>query len=130
MLRIHERPNFIDLSETPGPDTKHGIAVIAFGFVVEKFNLFMIVLASTTSAEAANRMWMERLARPFGRYDGIALVVVGVYLICVAAVRFFRTTKLIDDPAPHPKLDTRFEMAFTGLLVLLTTGLCIYLILG
>jgi putative membrane protein len=107
-----------------------GIAVIAFGFVVEKFNLFMIVLASTASPEAANRMWLERLARPFGRYDGIALIVVGVCLICIAAARFFWTTKLIDDPESRPALDTRFELAFSGLLALLTAGLCIYLILG
>jgi putative membrane protein len=36
-----------------------GIVVIAFGFVVEKFNLFMIVLASRVSVEAANRMWID-----------------------------------------------------------------------
>jgi putative membrane protein len=72
-----------------------GIAVIAFGFVVEKFDLFIIVLASTVSAEAASRMWVDRLTKPFGQYDGIALVVVGVGVIFVAALRFFRTAKLI-----------------------------------
>ncbi len=29
-----------------------GIAVIAFGFVVEKFNLFVLVMAGSASAEA------------------------------------------------------------------------------
>jgi putative membrane protein len=105
-----------------------GIAVIAFGFVVEKFNLFMVVLASTVSAEAASRI--DRLTKPLGRYDGIALIVVGVGLIFVAAVRFFRTAKLIDDPEPRPALDTRVELVFSAILMLLTTGLCVYLVLS
>jgi uncharacterized membrane protein YidH (DUF202 family) len=33
-----------------------GIAVIAFGFVIEKFNLFVLAMASPTSAEAAHRI--------------------------------------------------------------------------
>jgi putative membrane protein len=107
-----------------------GIAVIAFGFVVEKFNLFMIVLASTVSAEAANRMWIDRLTKPVGRYDGLALIVLGVGLIFVAAVRFFRTAKLIDDPEPRAAPDTRVELAFAAILALLTGGLCIYLVLS
>ena len=32
-----------------------GIAVIAFGFVIEKFNLFVLTIASSTSTEAAHR---------------------------------------------------------------------------
>ena len=107
-----------------------GIAVIAFGFVVEKFNLFMAVLASTVSTEAASRMWIDRLTNPLGRYDGIALMVVGVGLIFVAAVRFYRTAKLIDDPEPLPAPDARVELAFSAILVLLTTGLCVYLIVS
>ena len=107
-----------------------GVAVIAFGFVVEKFNLFMIVLASTVSQEAANRMWIDRLTKPFGRYDGIALVMLGVGVIFVAALRFYRTTKLIDDPEPRPALDARVELAFSAILLLLTIGLCVYLVLN
>jgi hypothetical protein len=33
-----------------------GIAVIAFGFVIEKFNLFVLTVASSTSAEVAHRL--------------------------------------------------------------------------
>jgi putative membrane protein len=106
-----------------------GIAVIAFGFVVEKFNLFMIVLASTVSAEAASRLSIDRLTRPLGRYDGIVLIVVGVALIGVAAVRFFRTEKLIDDPETHPAPSARVELVFSAILALLTAALCLYLVL-
>jgi len=107
-----------------------GIAVIAFGFVVEKFNLFMIVLANTVSAEAAHRLWSDRVTKPFGRYDGIALVVLGIGLILVAAIRFYRTAKLIDDPEPRQAPDAGVELAFTAILALLATGLCLYLVLS
>ena len=50
-----------------------GIAVIAFGFVIEKFNLFVLTVASSTSTEATQRL-LERLQGPFGRYDGHALI--------------------------------------------------------
>jgi ACR3 family arsenite efflux pump ArsB len=39
----------------------HGIAVIAFGFVIEKFNLFVLTIASSASAEVAHRLQLERL---------------------------------------------------------------------
>jgi putative membrane protein len=41
-----------------------GIAVIAFGFVIEKFNLFVLTIASSTSAEVARRLQLERLSGP------------------------------------------------------------------
>ena len=75
-------------------------------------------------------MWIDRLTNPLGRYDGIALMAVGVGLIFVATVRFYRTAKLIDDPEPRPALDTRVELAFSAILALLTAGLCVYLVLS
>ena len=60
-----------------------GIAVIAFGFVIEKFNLFVLTVASSTSTEATQRL-LERLQGPFGRYDGHALIFGGLALIVVA----------------------------------------------
>ena len=38
------------------------IAVIAFGFVVEKFNLFALILLDTSSLDEAHRMRLERLS--------------------------------------------------------------------
>jgi putative membrane protein len=106
-----------------------GIAVIVFGFVVEKFNLFMLVLASGVSTEAAHRLSLEQSTRLFGRYDGLALIVLGVALIVIAAVRFFRTAKLIEDPGPQQAPSRRLELIFSLTLALLTAALCIYLVL-
>src|ERR1700720_2105873 len=75
-----------------------GIAVIAFGFVIEKFNLFVLAMASSTSAEGAHRLQIERLSGPLGRYDGLALIFGGLALIVAATGRFVRTGRLLDDP--------------------------------
>jgi putative membrane protein len=41
-----------------------GIAVTAFGFVIEKFNLFVLTMANTNSLEAGRRLRQERLSGP------------------------------------------------------------------
>jgi hypothetical protein len=61
-----------------------GISVIAFGFVVEKFNLFIETIAGTVGSEAERQLWTRRLASPFGRVDGMILMVVGIALIVIA----------------------------------------------
>ena len=78
-----------------------GIAVIAFGFIIEKFNLFVLTIASSTSAEVARRLQLERLSGPLGRYGGLALICGGLALIVVATARFVRTGRLLDDPEMH-----------------------------
>ena len=51
-----------------------GIAVIAFGFVVEKFNFFVLAMANASAPDAKHRLHSQRLSGPLGRYDGLALV--------------------------------------------------------
>src|SRR5512132_552254 len=45
-----------------------GIAVIVFGFVIEKFNLFIFAMANASSTDAGHRLQLERLSGPFGRW--------------------------------------------------------------
>jgi inner membrane protein YidH len=67
-----------------------GIAVIAFGFVVEKFNLF-----------APHRMRLERLSGSLPQGAGLAFIAVGVITIVLATIRYVRTGWLLDDTAVH-----------------------------
>jgi inner membrane protein YidH len=106
-----------------------GIAVIAFGFVVEKFNLFVLVMAGSASSEAANRLEVERLAGPFGRYDGMALIVAGLALIVLQTVRYIRTARMLDDPDTHTLAGTRDEVILSVVLVLVLAGFSAFLVL-
>lgn len=107
-----------------------GIAVIAFGFVVEKFNLFLRTIAGFSGQEAGRRISVEQLSGPLGRYDGLALIVVGIALILFAAGHFVRTTRLIDDQEMHPASSIRVELALSAVLGLIVAVLCAYLAFG
>jgi putative membrane protein len=107
-----------------------GIAVIAFGFVIERFTLFVIAVASTTSLEAAQRLQLERLSGPLGRYDGIALMFGGLALIVVATVRFLRTGRLLDDPETYAAASIRTELILSVVVVLLVVAFSTYVVLG
>ncbi len=107
-----------------------GIAVIAFGFVIEKFNLFVLTMASASSLDAGHRLQLERVSGPLGRYDGLALVVVGLALIVTAAARFVRTGWRLDDPETHPAGSLRAELILSAALALFVAGISAYLVLG
>ena len=53
------------------------IAVIAFGFVVEKFNLFALTLLDTSSLDEAHRMRLERLSGSLPQGAGRAFIASG-----------------------------------------------------
>jgi putative membrane protein len=107
-----------------------GIAVIAFGFVIEKFNLFVLTIASATSLEAGRRLQLERLSGPLGRYDGLALIVLGLALIVFAAVRFVRTGRRLDDEQTHSAGSARAELLLSATLAVIVAGFSAYLVLG
>jgi putative membrane protein len=106
--------------------TRTGLAVIAFGFVIEKFNVLVEAVANTASTAAAQKLLIERLAAPLGRYDGIALILVGIGLIVVAGIRYAHTAHLIDDEKLTTVGSGRTEMLLTVILALLASGFCIF----
>jgi putative membrane protein len=107
-----------------------GIAVIAFGFVVEKFNLFVLTMASVTSLDAAHRLQIERASGPLGRYDGLVLVLIGLALIVAATVRFVRTGRRLDDEETYAASSLRAELILSAVLALVVAGISAYLVLG
>lgn len=102
-----------------------GIAVIAFGFVVEKFNLFVLSLART--AGAGRGVQLQRLSGALGRYEGLAFIAGGIALIALATARFARTTALIDDVETHPAGSVRAELIVSAVLIVLIASYSIYL---
>ena len=61
------------------------IAVIAFGFVLEKFNLFIVALAASSSAEVSNQKLIEGAEprQPGGIKAEIAVSAILVALVVV-----------------------------------------------
>ena len=98
------------------------IAVMAFGFLVEKFDLFLKL------AGASLAVHMPRLpSRHFGGFAGLALIVVGTAMVAIAAARFLKTAKQIDSPDQHLTMGSRLDVALAALLFLLGCSLFVYL---
>jgi putative membrane protein len=107
-----------------------GIAITAFGFVIEKFNLFILTLASAAVTDQSQRLQLAALAGRVGRYDGLALIAGGVALVVLATVRFIRITRFLDDGESHAAADVRTELTLSAVLVLLIAGYGVYLAVG
>lgn len=106
-----------------------GIAVTAFGFVVEKFNLFMLTLARSLAPEERGAQ-LQRLTGGVGRYEGLAFIACGILLIVLATVRFARTTSLLDQQATFSASSVRVELFVSAILVLLVASYSIYIAIG
>ncbi|CAJ0861606.1 hypothetical protein AMST5_01410 [freshwater sediment metagenome] len=105
-----------------------GVAVIALGFVIERFNLFLLALAA--GAGESDLIRLHRLASPAGRYGGIALVWAGVTLILVATARFLQTARLLEDARQHAPRATHLTLFALSALVLAVAGFSAWLAVG
>jgi putative membrane protein len=104
-----------------------GIATIAFGFVIEKFNLFIIAMEKANQVTPREHRLLGRLSGMLGEYDGSVLILIGIALIALAAYRFVRAGKLIDDDLMHSTKSIRAELVLS--LVLIMAALAAYVAL-
>lgn len=102
------------------------IAVIAFGFVVEKFNLFVLTLARSLVGDQRSAP-LERLSGGVGRYEGLAFITCGLLLIVLATVRFMRTASLIDQQTSFSANSVRAELIVSATLILMVASYGIYI---
>jgi putative membrane protein len=106
------------------------IAVIGFGFVLEKFNLFILALASSAPAEVGKAIRMDRLSGPIGRYEGLAFMLTGLVLIGLGYWRFVRNEKLIETAEPHRPDGVQAEIAVSAILAGLVAVYCASIVVG
>ena len=97
------------------------IAMMAFGFVIERFDLFLRYVAPpaaqqeiTPHSGAANAA-------------GLAFILLGIALIALAGWRFVQTAKDIDSDNEVASPGERFDLALSGMIGLLGTALFLYL---
>ena len=98
------------------------IAVMAFGFLVEKFDLFLAIAAPSLAGRV-----LSLPGQRFGHVAGLALILLGTAMVAIAALRFLRTAKAIDSAEPQQGAGSRIDLALAALLVLLGLALFIYL---
>jgi len=98
------------------------VALMAFGFLLERFDLFLEMAALTLGNKVPHRA-----DTGFGREAGLVLVLTGVAITIVSAIRFIRINRAIASEMPESMGGTRFDIALAALLVLLGLGLAAYL---
>jgi putative membrane protein len=80
------------------------ISVMAFGFIVEKFDLFLEISSLTITGRELPQSSGQRS----GAFTGLLLVLLGMIMIGIAAGRFWSTNRAINRPeicaAPSPRL--------------------------
>jgi putative membrane protein len=97
------------------------IAVMAFGFLIERFDLFLrFATPGLAKSPIAHREWFANAA-------GMAFLLLGIGMIAIAAWRYFRIGKQIDAEEELRGLGERFDLALAGLLVLLGCSILLYL---
>src|SRR5579871_2899777 len=98
------------------------IGIMAFGFLVEKFDL-LLGLAAPSLAGRTISMPGQR----FGNVAGLSLIVLGTVMVALAALRFLSTAKSIDSAKSEPRTGARVDLTLAVLLVLLGCSLFFYL---
>ncbi len=97
------------------------IAVMAFGFVIEKFDLFL------RAAGAQRLPQVNPSGSAFANAAGLAFIAIGVAMIVIAGLRFARTAKEIESEDNLPSTGERFDLALAALIGLLGVALFLYL---
>ena len=98
------------------------IAVMAFGFLIERFDLFIKF--------AAPQLAQQQIAphgQMFANVAGLTFIVLGVVMIVIAGIRFVRTGKDIERETEVPSTGDRFDLALAALLGLLGVALFLYM---
>ncbi|MBG0812222.1 DUF202 domain-containing protein [Methylosinus sp. H3A] len=109
-----------------------GVAIMALGFVIEKFDLFVHTISATLPAIERGPILqrLDKLSGPLASGGGGVLVLGGVALIIVATVRFIHTRRLIADEAQHGFDAGIGELVILAALLLLGAGFVVYLAIG
>ena len=98
------------------------IAVMAFGFLVARFDLFLQIAGQTLARKA-----LSPTGQLIGNVAGLILIALGAATIVLATWRFRRTAIAIDSANTVPGPGARIDFLLAGLLTVLGAALFVYL---
>ena len=99
------------------------IAIMAFGFLVEKFDLFLRIAGKSLAARS-----LPAGGQIVGNVAGLLLILLGGAMMVFAAIRFRKTALDIDAKGVRPGPGARLDITIVMLLLLLGGTLFVYLI--
>src|SRR5665213_792023 len=99
-----------------------GIAFMGFGFVVARFGLFLREIA------ASNNMTVAQHSKSFSLPVGIALIVAGIIVNLIAAIRHRRCIKALDQGQLKHAHGLTFIFLIAGFLAITGLAVAVYLV--
>ena len=90
------------------------IAVMAFGFLVEKFDLFLEVAARSLAGRPPSAV-----TQVAGDIAGLLLIVLGGAMMVIATLRYRRIARNIEDAQARPAYGTGLDVTLVLLLLAL-----------
>lgn len=104
-----------------------GVAVIALGFVIEKFNIFLLTVERTLPAGTISPARMQKLSGPLAHYGGFVLTAGGVSLIVFALIRFVQTQRRLEAAKTRSGGGVGATLGFLLATLLFVAGFSAYL---
>jgi putative membrane protein len=98
------------------------IAIMAFGFLVEKFDLFIEMAGKTLEGRK-----LSVGGQSVGNIAGLLLIFLGCATMVLAIVRFRKTALDIDAADERPNSGARMDITLAGLLTMLGAAMFVYL---
>jgi uncharacterized membrane protein YidH (DUF202 family) len=96
---------------------------MAFGFLVQKFDLFLRIAIQSLTARS-----LPAESQIVGNIAGLLLIALGGVVMGFAAIRFRKTTRDIDAKEVRPGPGSRLDITLVALLLLLGAILFVYLV--
>ena len=98
------------------------LAIMAFGFLVEKFDLFVQIAGRSLAGRIPSVA-----GQVIGNVAGLTLIALGGAVLVLATIRFRTNARDIDSKDIRPGSGTRTDVLLATLLVLLGASLFVYL---
>jgi len=98
------------------------ISIMAFGFVIERFDLFL-----KYAAPLAAQQKISPHGGAFADAAALAFIVLGIAIIVLAGWRFVQTAKDVESDSEIANPGERFDLILSGMIGLLGAALLLYL---
>lgn len=96
------------------------IAVMAFGFLIERFDLILRLTARASGQDIPVHYHASNVT-------GLLFIVMGIAIIVAATVRYRKNGREIDNPDIEIIRRRRFDVSFAALLVILSVAMFLFL---
>lgn len=100
------------------------ISIMAFGVIIEKFDLFLMVASASIPTQ------MRSLPdQKYGTVTGLTLVLLGISMILIAAIRYQTTGRRIDSPDQYPAMGMGIHLIMAAVIIFMGCGLLTYMVM-